>query len=169
MDLLFPTGSLVVVAGLPGAGKTTLLRRATGPGVVLDTEDLRAEGRRGRMRLYTRHYARLGRELLTGRGVVVHLRASRRPLRRALAHLARESHLVVLDVPAATAIEGQRARGRRVEKGEMAGEIRRWAAVDRDDLEREGWTSVTMLDRAEADAVAHLGVAAPPHPAPQPT
>ena len=44
MELIFPSDSVIVVAGVPGAGKTTLLRRAVDRAAarVVDTDDRRA-------------------------------------------------------------------------------------------------------------------------------
>ena len=57
MELIFPSDSVIVVAGVPGAGKTTLLRRTVDRATarVVDTDDRR---RRGPL-LYPGHYARI--------------------------------------------------------------------------------------------------------------
>ena len=65
MELIFPSDSVIVVAGVPGAGKTTLLRRAVDRAAarVVDTDDRR---RRGPL-LYPGHYARIAAAIAGGR------------------------------------------------------------------------------------------------------
>ncbi|HLM51408.1 MAG TPA: AAA family ATPase [Solirubrobacteraceae bacterium] len=166
--LSYPARSVVLVAGLPGAGKTTLLRRVGlgGRARVLDTDDVRAGGARWRPWVYLRHYARLVQAVGGEEAVVVHGRGTRRPARRLVTALARatgrEAHLLLLDVDRKTAEAGQRERGRRVSRRELDAEALGWQVLlDRlgrrpraDDPLGEGWSSVTVLDRRGAGAVA---------------
>ena len=170
MRLTFSADSVVVVAGVPGAGKTTLIRRAVDPDAVqvVDTEDLRdARGRAPRL-LNLRHYARILAALGRPGPVVVHSRGTHAGLRRGIAALAaahgRPAHLLLLDADRAAAEAGQRARGRRIAATQMDRQIARWRRmVGRSRaLRREGWASVTVLDRAEAAEVAALEFAAEP-------
>ncbi|MGW2250629.1 AAA family ATPase [Kitasatospora sp. NPDC001660] len=123
----YPAGAVVVVSGLPGAGKSTLLRRWSADGVA--TVDPRAVHEaceavmpgwlpyavyRPWARL--RHAGLLRTAVRRGGPLLVHDCGSRAWMRRWLAREAarrgRELHLVLLDVGPATALDGQRARGR---------------------------------------------------------
>src|SRR5690242_2679572 len=121
MELIFPSDSVIVVAGVPGAGKTTLLRRAVDRqgATVVDTDD---RPRRGRL-LYLGHYARIAAAILAPRPAVIHSRGTTAIARRTILTLARlrgrSAHLVLLHADRATAEAGQRARGRTVSDQEM--------------------------------------------------
>ncbi|MBV6699772.1 AAA family ATPase [Kitasatospora aureofaciens] len=123
----YPADAVVVVSGLPGAGKSTLLRRWSGQAVA--TVDPRAvhEACEAVMpaslpyavyRPWARlEHARLLRtSVRRGGPLLVHDCGSRAWMRRRLAREAarqgRELHLVLLDVGPATALDGQRTRGR---------------------------------------------------------
>ncbi|WP_045693994.1 AAA family ATPase [Streptomyces rubellomurinus] len=128
----YPDGAVVVVSGLPGAGKSTLLRRWSGPqpgAVAPRTVDPRTvhEACEAVMpaslpyavyRPWARleHFRLLRASVRRGGPLLVHDCGSRAWMRRWLAREAarrgRELHLVLLDVGAATALDGQRARGR---------------------------------------------------------
>ena len=137
-DLVFPPGSLVLVAGLPGAGKSTLLRRLygltdtetepvpIGGAVVIDSAQarnwwssyLRPLPPRGRIPfVYATHVWRIGRALTDGRSVVAHTRGTWPHLLYGFGWLARRGgsglHLVLLDVPPTLARAGQHERARR--------------------------------------------------------
>ncbi|MGW2375781.1 AAA family ATPase [Kitasatospora sp. NPDC001683] len=124
----YPAEAVVVVSGLPGAGKSTLLRRWAAAGAV-STVDPRTvhEACEAVMpailpyavyRPWARleHFRLLRASVRRGGPLLVHDCGSRAWMRRWLAREAarqgRELHLVLLDVGAATALDGQRARGR---------------------------------------------------------
>ncbi|WP_053227180.1 AAA family ATPase [Solirubrobacter soli] len=165
MNLIFPSDSVIVVAGVPGAGKTTLLRRAVDRSVarVVDTDD---RVRRGPL-LYPGHYARIAAAVLGRRPVVIHSRGTLPLTRRTIALLARlrgrPAHLVLLHADRASAEAGQRRRGRTVSEEEMDRQVARWHALMAGPV-LEGWTSVRVLDRASAgdvDAFEFVPVARP--------
>jgi hypothetical protein len=123
----YPADAVVVVSGLPGAGKSTLLRR-WGGGVVraVDPRGVHEACEAvmpgwlpyGVYRPWARveHFRLLRRSVRRGGPLLVHDCGSRAWMRRWLAREAgrqgRELHLVLLDVGADTALDGQRARGR---------------------------------------------------------
>ncbi|MEO5874046.1 MAG: AAA family ATPase [Streptosporangiaceae bacterium] len=179
-DLVFPTGSLVLLAGLPGAGKSTLLRRLydlnddelrpvpAGGAVVIDSKQsrnwwaqyLNALPRRARIPfVYSTHVWRIARALTGGNGVIAHTRGTWPHLLYGFAWLARRLgtglHLVLLDVAPQTALAGQHARGRILTSRAFTWHVRRWGklvARARTGSLRPA-TSVTVLDRADADRV----------------
>jgi predicted kinase len=170
MDLDIEPDAVVVVAGVPGAGKTTLIDRAVDRtrAVVLDTDDRRREGRASRWKTVrvAGHYRRILTAVLLRRSipVVVHSRGTTAFARRLVAALARlrnrPAHLVLLVAAADEAADGQLRRGRTIPPGEMDAHIERFAglvaghgAVAR----REGWASVTVLDREGAAEVRRIG------------
>lgn len=164
--LTFAAGDLVVVSGLPGGGKSTLMRQAVG-GPRVDSQDTRDRWARrmpGRLpyavyRPLVRlaHYAGLRRVLRSGESVVVHDCGTQAWVRRWLAREAARRgttlHLLLLDVPADTALEGQRARGRGVSRYAFARHRRTVGrlvgAAERGDLPR-GCGSAVLLDRRAA-------------------
>jgi GTPase SAR1 family protein len=157
VDLIFPSDSVIVVAGVPGAGKTTLLRRAVDRSVarVVDTDD---RTRRGPL-LYPGHYARIALAILANKPVVIHSRGTLPATRRTIALLARlrgrRAHLVLLHADRASAEAGQRRRGRTVSQEEMDRQVARWHALMEDGgPTEEGWASVRVLDREAAASVA---------------
>jgi predicted kinase len=157
VQLSFPSNAVVVVAGVPGAGKTTLIRRVVDRDVaqVIDTDDRRDAG--ARRLLYAGHYARIAAALAGGRPVVIHSRGTHPAARRAIAVLARlrrrPAHLVMLHAERGEAEAGQRARGRTVAAAEMERQLARWRRLLARRPAREGWASVTVLDRARAAGV----------------
>ncbi|AEH08637.1 AAA family ATPase [Candidatus Protofrankia datiscae] len=184
--LRYPTGTVLIVAGIPGAGKSTLIRRVfggstdprtqawgTGP-LVLDSADIRTAlrarlGRRLPYRLYrpavhVAHYARIaGMTLRRGESLVVHECGTRRWARRAITGLARlrhrPVHLILIDTPSADALAGQRARGRSVRSRAFRRHERSWARLRDADpaaLYREGWSSIRVLDRRDARALTAI-------------
>ncbi|UFQ20355.1 ATP-binding protein [Streptomyces huasconensis] len=167
--LTFAEGDLVVVSGLPGGGKSTLMRQAvSGPRIdSQDTRDRWAARMPGwlpyavyRPVVRLAHYAGLRRALRSGTSVVVHDCGTqawvRRWLAREAARRGRTLHLLLLDVPADTALQGQRERGRGVSRYAFArhrGMIARLvAAAERGDLPR-GCGSAVLLDRAAAQVL----------------
>ena len=171
MDLIFPSDSVIVVAGVPGAGKTTLLRRTVDRELarVVDTDD---RARRGPL-LYPGHYARIAAAVVGGRPAVIHSRGTHPVARRTIALLARlrgrPAHLVLLHADRAAAEAGQRARGRTVETDEMDRQVARWqellvAGGPTD----EGWESVTLLERSQAAEVSAMRFVAAPALTPLP-
>ena len=86
VDLIFPSDSVIVVAGVPGAGKTTLLRRSVDRAAarVVDTDD---RARRGPL-LYPGHYARIALAIAGRKPVVIHSRGTLPATRRMIALLA---------------------------------------------------------------------------------
>ena len=170
MDVVVEPDSVVVVAGIPGAGKTTLIDRAVDrtSAVVLDTDDRRRAGKASRWKCVrvARHYHGIVSAVLRRRDitVVVHSRGTTVLARRlvaALAHLrGRPAHLVLLVATPTEAVDGQRRRGRTVASGEMITHVDRFAGLvaDREaTARREGWASVTVLDRADAARVRRIG------------
>ncbi|MEW2524440.1 AAA family ATPase [Streptomyces sp. NPDC047071] len=171
--LVFAAGDVVVVSGLPGSGKSTLMRRAVA-GPRVDSQDTRDRWaarvpRRIPYALYRplvrlAHYAHLRRTLRAGTGVVVHDCGTqpwvRRWLARAAARRGATLHLLLLDVPAPVALDGQRARGRGVSRYAFArhrrtvGRLVRAAESGR--LPR-GCGSAVLLDREAAGALRALG------------
>ncbi|MFJ8623882.1 AAA family ATPase [Kitasatospora sp. NPDC093550] len=133
----YPADAVVVVSGLPGAGKSTLLRRwsgaasATVPGAAsaVRAVDPRTVHEACEAVMPARlpyavyrpwarleHFRLLRSSVRRGGPLLVHDCGSRAWMRRWLAREAgrrgRELHLVLLDVGAAAALDGQRARGR---------------------------------------------------------
>ncbi|MFD8704054.1 AAA family ATPase [Kitasatospora sp. NPDC059648] len=128
MVVAYPGDAVVVVSGLPGAGKSTLLRRWAAGGAV-PTVDPRTVHEACEAVMPARlpyavyrpwarleHFRLLRTSVRRGGPLLVHDCGSRAWMRRWLAREAgrqgRELHLVLLDVAAATALDGQRARGR---------------------------------------------------------
>ena len=162
-----PTGELIVLAGLPGAGKTTLLRRLAADSDVraLDSEDVArtfaavpAPYRLLRPLVHSTHLllvavaawrCRTTTPLLTTDPMTSPLR---RQLFRMLAAItARRLVVVVLDVDAAQARAGQRARGRMLSDRRMTRHERRY-----DDLQRTVAHGALTLTRDSAAQVRHV-------------
>lgn len=169
MDLIFPSDSVIVVAGVPGAGKTTLLRRAVDreQATVVDTDD---RTRRGPL-LYLGHYARIAAAVLAGKPAVIHSRGTKTIARRAILTLAklrgRPAHLLLVHADRSTAEAGQRARGRTVSPDEMDRQVRDWQALlSSGELHAEGWATVELMDRERAATIGHLRFAPVYAPAP---
>ncbi|WP_326664079.1 AAA family ATPase [Streptomyces canus] len=171
--LLFGPKDLVVITGLPGSGKSTLMKRAAG-GIRIDSQDTRDrwDGRLSRLLPYAlyrplvrlAHYAGLRGALRSGEGVVVHDCGTQAWVRSWLAREARRRggtlHLLLLDVTADTALEGQRERGRGVSRyaflrhrGAASRLIR---SVERGDLP-QGCDSAVLIDRDAADVLRRIG------------
>ena len=184
--LRLPPAALLVVAGVPGAGKTTLLSRVEAPGsLVLDPEPIRArlERRLGplpyrlwRPLVHAEHVARVLLALPGGSGLIVHDTGTRGWRRRLLAGLARRfgrgGHLLLLDVSAGAALEGQRRRRRALVPAGFAAHWRRWRRLRAgladplvpgaagSGLAAEGWASVRLLDRLAADRLNRVEIPA---------
>jgi hypothetical protein len=199
--LRLPPAALLVVAGVPGAGKTTLLTRIDAPGsLVLDPEPIRARLARWlglvpyrlwRPLVHAEHIARVLLALPGGSGLIVHDTGTRGWRRWLLARLARcvgrGGHLLLLDVTAEAALEGQRERRRTLGPAAFAAHWRRWrrlrgglagpagpgttgpgaAAPDPagsgaagPGLAAEGWASVHLLDRSAADRLGRVEIPA---------
>ncbi|MFJ6570755.1 AAA family ATPase [Streptomyces sp. NPDC091292] len=167
--LRFAAGDLAVVSGLPGSGKSTLMRRTvTGPRIdSQDTRDRWAARVPGfvpygvyRPLVRLAHFAGLRRALRTGESVVVHDCGTQRWVRRWLAREARRRgttlHLLLLDVPPDTALDGQRERGRGVSRYAFGRHRRTVGRLVRD-AERgdlpPGCRSALLLDRTAADVL----------------
>lgn len=126
LSLSYPAGAVVVVSGLAGSGKSTLLRRWSESAPVVDPRDVHvaceavmpARLPYAVYRPWARleHFRWLRSAVREGGPFLVHDCGSRAWMRRWLARTAgrqgRELHLVLLDVGAAEALAGQRARGR---------------------------------------------------------
>jgi AAA domain len=196
--LRLPPAALLVVAGVPGAGKTTLLSRVDAPGsLVLDPEPIRdrylrwlgrVPYRLWRPLVHAEHFARVLLALPGRTGLIVHDTGTRGWRRRLLAGLARacgrSGHLLLLDVTAEAALEGQRRRRRALRRSAFATHWHNWrqlraelqaAALEDADaaapvpgtdpaasgadpagLAAEGWASVRLLDRPAADRLRHI-------------
>ncbi|MFJ3934415.1 MULTISPECIES: AAA family ATPase [unclassified Streptomyces] len=167
--LTFAAGDLVVVSGLPGSGKTTLIQRSAG-GLGVDSQDTRDrfDSRTPRWLPYAvyrplvriAHYAGLRRALRAGGSLVVHDCGTqawvRRWLAREAARRGRALHLVLLDVSAEVAREGQRERGRGVSSYAFARHRRAVARLVRRAEEGRlpaGCASAVLLDRPAAGAL----------------
>jgi predicted kinase len=171
-SLIVPRDSAVLVAGAPCAGKTTLLRRVAGARAErLDSEDIYAlVGARPGLRAFLRplihlvHHARIHLRLhRRGGAVLVHETGTRRFVRRAIATSARRGghppHLLVLDVPPEVARAGQLARKRSVRDAVFDRHIARLRALLAEPAgiaERDGFASVTLLSRDEANRLTAL-------------
>jgi AAA domain len=184
--LRLPPAALLVVAGVPGAGKTTLLSRIEAPGsVVLDPEPIRArlQGLLGslpyrlwRPLVHAEHGLRVLLALPGPSGLIVHDTGTRGWRRRLLVGLARlvgrSGHLLLLEVSAEAALEGQRRRRRAMPRAAFATHWRNWRrlraqlpapgepghAADASGLHAEGWASVRLLDRPAADRLARVEI-----------
>jgi AAA domain len=179
--LRLPPAAMLVVAGVPGAGKTTLLSRVDTAGAqVLDPESIRARYARrlGRVPyrlwrplVHAEHYLRVLLALPGRAGLIVHETGTRAWLRRLLPSAARcfgrTAHLLLLDVTAETALQGQDRRRRAVPREAFWGHWRRWKALratltapagDQAGLVAEGWASVRLLDRAAAGRLVRIEI-----------
>jgi AAA domain len=198
--LRLPPAALLVVAGVPGAGKTTLLSRVdTGGSMVLDPEPIRERYRRllgpvpyrlWRSLVHAEHFLRVLLALPGPTGVIVHDTGTRAWRRRLLIGLAarcgRSGHLLLLDVSAETALEGQRRRRRTIRRAAFITHWRRWrqlraelpapgdpgapaagppglaapgtSGAEPPGLAAEGWASVRLLDRAAANRLHRVEI-----------
>jgi energy-coupling factor transporter ATP-binding protein EcfA2 len=180
-ELRYPANAIVVLAGIPGSGKSTLLRRLFPKpnGVrVLDSEPIRNRWRPvlrnlpyavWRPALHLTYYVRVLRAMRTNNPLVIHDCATK-PMARQLigraAQLAdRPVHLLMLDVPADLARQGQSNRGRIVRPGSMETHARRWPVLR--DLAATaparivpGAVSAVILTRDQADQLARITFAA---------
>jgi hypothetical protein len=185
--LRLPPAALLVVAGVPGAGKTTLLSRVEAPGsLVLDPEPIRDRFARvlapvpyrlWRPLVHAEHFLRVLLALPGRRGLIVHDTGTRGWRRRLLAGLARRlgrtGHLLLLDVSAEAALEGQRRRRRAMRRSAFATHWSNWRRLrgalaapgapgrgdpdgDPSGLHAEGWASVRLLDRPAADRLVRV-------------
>lgn len=179
--LLFGPRDVVVVTGLPGSGKSTLMKR-TVKGVRVDSQDTRDrwDARMPRLLPYAlyrplvrlSHYAGLRRALRGGEGVVVHDCGTQAWVRDWLARAARRRggtlHLVLLDVGADTALEGQRERGRGVSRYAFLRHRRAAARLLRS-VEKgrlpAGCASAVLLDRSAAGVLRRIGFTGRDHTA----
>jgi hypothetical protein len=191
--LRLPAAALLVVAGVPGAGKTTLLARVHAPGsLVLDPEPIRARYQRrlGRVAyrlwrplVHAEHALRVLAALPGRSGLIVHDTGTRGWRRRLLVGLARRcgrsGHLLLLDVSAEAALEGQRRRRRSLRGAAFAAHWHNWRQLraelfasaggsalqlpgedgpDPSGLRDEGWASVRLLDRPAANRLARVDI-----------
>ncbi|MEV6410588.1 AAA family ATPase [Kribbella sp. NPDC051718] len=173
----YPANAIVVLAGIPGSGKSTLLRRLfPEPGAVqvLDSEPIRNRWKPvlrnipyavWRPALHLTYYVRVLAAIRTKTPLVIHDCATK-PLARQLigraAQLAnRPVHLIMLDVPADLARQGQHQRDRVVREGSMNTHARRWPvlrelAVTDPGQVVPGATSATILTRDQADRLTRI-------------
>jgi AAA domain len=174
--LRLPQAALLVVGGVPGAGKTTLLSRIDAPGsLVLDPEPIRDRFQRqlGRVPyrlwrplVHAEHYLQVLLALPSPSGLIVHDTGTSGWRRRLLVGLARRcgrtSHLLLLDVTAEAALEGQRRRRRTLRRSSFATHWRNWhqlrAELSTPDGPAEGWTSIRFLDRPAANRLQRVDI-----------
>ncbi|GAA1021114.1 ATP-binding protein [Acrocarpospora pleiomorpha] len=183
LEIVFPPRALVLLTGLPGAGKSTLLDQLYGlrgdePRPVLHDGTLVIDSRQARVRwarllarlprrgrslvVHLAHTWRIVRSLPNGRPVVAHSRAAWPHLLYGFALLARltgrQLHVIMLDVPAETAMAGQIARGRVVPEVTFDRHRRRWRVLL--DRARTGALppahGVRVLDRPSADRLRRI-------------
>ena len=167
MELIFPSDSVIVVAGVPGAGKTTLLRRAVDrhDATVVDTDD---RTRRGPL-LYLGHYARIAAAIAGTKPAVIHSRGTSSIARRTILTLARlrgrPAHIVLMHAdrdtprPASAPAAAPSARrdgppGRRLAGAAGRGRPARGGLGDGRVPHREQAATVTALRFAPAYAPA---------------
>ncbi|WP_433337993.1 AAA family ATPase [Spirillospora sp. CA-294931] len=177
-ELVYPSGALVLVAGLPGAGKSTLLDRLYGlngdergpvrRGNVLVIDSRQARNRWSRALRFVPARAQIPLVLAThvwwilravskGHDVVAHTRGTWPHILRMFAWLTGrrggQVHLILIDVPPRTARQGQLARGRVVSTPTFARHVRRWRPLV--ERARTGTlppaAGATVLDRAAVD------------------
>ncbi|NED13493.1 AAA family ATPase, partial [Streptomyces sp. SID9124] len=170
--LRFAAGDVVVVSGLPGSGKSTLIARAA-PAYAVDSQDARDRWARRlpgllpylvyRPLVRLAHYWGLRRVLRSGAPVVVHDCGTQSWVRARLARHARRRgsalHLVLLDVSAETAREGQRERGRGVSAYAFARHRRAVGRLLKDTeagLLPRGCASAVLLDREAAGSLGRI-------------
>ncbi|MET7492343.1 AAA family ATPase [Streptomyces sp900116325] len=170
--LHFAAGDVVVVSGLPGSGKSTLIQRAVNVRAI-DSQDTRDRWARRMPRLLpyalyrplvrVAHYWGLWRALRSGDSVVVHDCGTQAWVRGWLARDARRRgrvlHLVLLDVTAQVAREGQRERGRGVSGYAFARHRRAVGRLLRDTeagILPTGCCSAVLLDREAAGMLARI-------------
>ena len=174
--LRLPRAALLVVGGVPGAGKTTLLSRIDAPGsLVLDPEPIRDRFQRqlGRVPyrlwrplVHAEHYLRVLVALPSPSGLIVHDTGTSGWRRRLLVGMARRcgrtSHLLLLDVTAEAALEGQRRRHRTLRRSSFATHWRNWhqlrAELSTPDGPAEGWTSIRLLDRPAVNRLQRVDI-----------
>ncbi|MBP8534726.1 AAA family ATPase [Streptomyces sp. MK37H] len=176
-ELRFPAGDVLVASGLPGSGKSTLINRTvplldeTGAVVIrVDSQNTRDAWERRlpgwlpyalyRPLVRYAHYAGLRRALRSGVSVVVHdcgaLPWVRRWLARDVRRRGRSLHMVLLDVGATEALEGQAARGRGVSAyafGRHLRAMRRLITGMEEGRPPRGCASAVLLDRRGASAL----------------
>jgi hypothetical protein len=175
--LRLPPAALLVVAGVPGAGKTTWLSRVRAPGsLVLDPEAVRSRlqqplgrvpYRLWRPLVHAGHVLRVLAALPGRSGLIVHDTGTRRWRRRLLAALARRfrrsAHLLLLDVTASDALDGQRRRRRTLHRSGFATHWRNWRRLRAGlpvAVAAEGWASVRLLDRPAANRLRRVEIPA---------
>jgi hypothetical protein len=195
--LVYPPGCVLVVAGVPGAGKTTLLHRlyaltgqdrapvrTSGGVLVLDSEQARKRWqarlhpipyRYWRPLVHLTHYLWLWRAIGRDGPLVLHECGTRSRLFaavvRRVTRQGRQVHVILLDVPAATAHDGARSRPRPLNLAGFRRHAARWARLltrlDREpDRVLPGVCSITVLDRAAADRLTALRFSPAPTPPP---
>jgi predicted kinase len=168
-----PADALVLLVGASGSGKTSLAARLLSTDAVLSSDALRgvvsgdpanqaASGPAFRIL-----HAQAARRLADGRLTVIDATniaaAARRPLLRLAAAHRRPAIALVLDLPAATCLERNAARAGRVVpeaavRRQLA-DLRR--ALDRGDLDDEGFERVVVLTDSDAVDGTTVGLTKP--------
>ncbi|MET9959859.1 AAA family ATPase [Streptomyces sp. NPDC006326] len=186
--VVYPPGAVVVVSGLPGSGKSTLLARwshAAGVQVVEPrVTHVQCESRMPAWLPYPvyrpwarlRHFTWLRAAVASREPLLVHDCGSRAWMRtwlRAAALRAGRTggvHLVLIDVGPATALSGQRSRGRYVSRRAFAGHVRglgrlagALAARGREAVPEAA--SVVLLDRSSRGHLSGIAFTGDPHTA----
>jgi hypothetical protein len=138
----------------------------------------RAPYRWWRPLVHAEHFLRVLLALPSPSGLIVHDTGTRGWRRRLLARLAasfdRPGHLLFLDVPARVALEGQQRRRRALHRSAFASHWHSWRELrtalatpaaaqvpgpgdpDPSGLRAEGWGSVRLLDRPDADRLRRV-------------